>query len=226
MSIADTGSSGLARVLTPTLRKQCWGFMIGSALFALGSAPGFGQWAGASASNLAYFVGAWFFTAAGLIQLLMSGARTVPVAYGTGTMVRAEWLTAASQSLGTVLFNVSTTAAIAAHSVPAERHLVWSPDAGGSIAFLVSGAVAYVAYYRANGTNWAPRDSGWWSVQINWVGCVAFAVSAVGAYVTRTGVTVDTVVANVGTFIGALCFFFASLVVLPRRSSAGVGAGS
>ncbi|ROZ93722.1 hypothetical protein [Gordonia sp. OPL2] len=218
MSIADAPDRRLGVLLTPTLRKQCWGFMIGSALFALGAAPGFGHWAGAAASNLCYFIGAWFFTAAGLVQLLLSGDRTVAVPYGTGRMVRAEWLCAASQSLGTVLFNVSTTAAIAAHSIPAERHLVWSPDAGGSIAFLVSGVVAYVAFYRTTGTYWAPRQADWWSVQVNWIGCVAFAVSAIGAYITPAGVTVDTVIANVGTFVGALCFFVASLVVLPRRS--------
>ncbi|MAU81341.1 MAG: hypothetical protein CME34_05620 [Gordonia sp.] len=217
MSIADSGADRIGAALAPTLRKQCWGFMIGSALFALGSAPGFGQWAGAAASNICYFIGAWFFTTAGLIQLLRSGDRTAPVTYGTGRMVRAEWLTAASQSLGTVLFNVSTTAAIAAHSIPSQRHLVWSPDAGGSLAFLVSGAVAYIAYCRATGTNWAPRRADWWSVQINWIGCVAFGVSAVGAYITPDGVPVDATVATVGTFIGALCFFFASLVVLPRR---------
>lgn len=218
MTIADSPHSGLGRALTPTVSKQCWGFMIGSALFAIGSAPGFGSWAGASTSNLCYFVGAWFFTSAGLIQLLLSGDRTVTVDYGTGRMVRAEWLCAASQSLGTVLFNVSTTAAIGAHSIPAERHLVWSPDAGGSIAFLASGALAYVAYYRVNGTNWAPSQIAWWSTHINWIGCVAFGVSAVGAYITRDGVTVDNVIANTGTFIGALCFLIASLIVLPRRS--------
>ncbi|MDL9937704.1 hypothetical protein QSJ18_13190 [Gordonia sp. ABSL1-1] len=191
--------------------------MIGSALFALGSAPGFGQWAGASGSNICYFVGAWFFTYAGLIQLLRSGSRLVEVAYGTGRMVRAEWLTAVSQSLGTVMFNVSTTAAITAHTVAGQRHLVWTPDAGGSIAFLISGAVAYLAFYRANCTYWAPRRADWWSLQINWIGCVAFGVSAVAAYVTVTGVTVDAVLANTATFIGAVCFFLASAIVLPRH---------
>ena len=51
--------------LTPTLPKQCWGFMIGSALFALGSAPGLAHVMGAGFANSCYFVGAWFFTAAG-----------------------------------------------------------------------------------------------------------------------------------------------------------------
>ena len=179
--------------LTPTLTKQCWGFMIGSSLFALGSAPGFGSWAGASASNICYFVGAWFFTAAGFMQLLLSGAVSVPVPYAPGTMVRAEWLTAATQFVGTIMFNVSTTAALYAKSIPPKGHLVWNPDAGGSVVFLVSGVLAFVAYTHTD-TVLGPGSSGWWSVLVNFLGCVAFGVSAVGAYITTAGVTVDTAI--------------------------------
>jgi len=189
--------------------------MIGSFLFALGSAPGFGSWAGASASNICYFVGAWFFTAAALAQLLRSGAVTTPVPYGTGTMVRAEWLAAATQFIGTLMFNVSTTAALDAHSIPSQRHLVWSPDAGGSVFFLVSGALLVVAFTHTD-RFWRPSSRDWWSTQVNLLGCIAFGVSAVGAYITTAGVTVDTAIANWGTFIGALCFLIASAVVLPR----------
>ncbi len=67
MSIAASSPPRRSEIFIPTLNKQCWGgFMIGSALFALGSAPGFGSWAGGAATvNVCYFVGAWFFTAAG-----------------------------------------------------------------------------------------------------------------------------------------------------------------
>lgn len=205
-------------LLTPTLNKQCWGFMIGSALFALGSAPWIGIWMGAANANICYFIGAWFFTAAGLVQLLLSGAMTVPVDYAPGTMVRAEWLAAATQSFGTLMFNVSTSAALAAHTVPAEKHLVWAPDAGGSVAFLISGAFAIVAYWRVKKL-WNPSDSGWWATQINMLGCIAFGVSAVAAYITPDGNTIDNVLANSCTFVGAVCFFLSSLIVLPRRSA-------
>ena len=47
-------------------------------------------------------------------------------------------------------------------------------------------------------------------------GSVAFAVSAVGAYVSPvTGDFVSQFWANLGTLVGALCFFFAA--VLSRR---------
>ena len=114
-------------------------FIIGSALFALGSAPGFASAAGATASNLCYFVGAWFFTGAALVQLVRSGPMMTPVDYDPGKMFRAEWLAGSTQFFGTLLFNVSTTAALMAHTVKGEQHLVWNPDAGGSVAFLLSG---------------------------------------------------------------------------------------
>lgn len=47
---------------------------------------------------------------------------------------------------------------------------------------------------------------------------MAFGVSAVASYVTGAGVTVDAVVANAGTFVGAVCFFLASAVVLPKAA--------
>lgn len=203
------------RLLLPTLTKQCWGFMIGSALFGIGSAPWLGIWMGAANANICYFIGAWFFTGAALVQLVTSGAVTVPVTYAPGSMVRAEWLAASTQFFGTLLFNVSTAAALTAHTTSADKHLVWSPDAGGSVAFLVSGGFVLVAYAHVHGHFWNISDVDWWSGQINLLGCIAFAVSAVGAYVLPDGGSIDNVVANTGTFIGAVCFFVSSLIVLP-----------
>jgi len=224
-----TTSVGPRPFLVPTLTKQCWGFMIGSALFAIGSAPGFGSWAGASVANLLYFVGAIFFTAAGLAQLILSGAVSVPVSYAPGRMVRAEWLTAATQSFGTIMFNVSTTAALYARSRTAETEYVWNPDAAGSVAFLVSANLAFVAYARATSTWWDPGRIGWWSVVVNYLGCVAFGASAVGAFILPDGSAISSSLANGGTFVGALCFFVASLVVLPwwtRDRAAGAADGA
>ncbi|MCF8569124.1 hypothetical protein L5G32_02425 [Gordonia sp. HY002] len=47
-------------------------------------------------------------------------------------------------------------------------------------------------------------------------GCIAFAASAFGAFVLKTGATADALLANAGTFVGALFFLVASLMVLPR----------
>ncbi|WP_439029798.1 hypothetical protein [Gordonia terrae] len=208
-----------AGLLTPSLAKQCWGFMVGSSLFAVGSAPGLASLTGAGLPNLCYFVGAWFFTGAGFVQLVRSGSIADLRSSAPGSAIRAEWLSAATQSVGTILFNVSTTGALVAHTIWGDRHLVWTPDAGGSIAFLVSGALAFVGYARSSGRRRDIRDRDWWSVMINWIGCVAFGVSAVGAFVTPGGVTADAVLATTGTFVGAICFFLASMIVLPAQAS-------
>lgn len=190
--------------------------MIGSSLFAVGSAVAIWDLGSANLTNMLCFIGAWFFTAAGLMQTILSGAATVSVKYGAGRMFRAVWLAAAIQSVGTILFNVSTSAALTAHTVQAEERLVWNPDAGGSVAFLISAAFVYLAYFRERDTLWEPRQSGWWAAHINMIGCIAFGVSAVGAFVLSDGSAANTAVANWGTFIGALCFFFASAIALPQ----------
>lgn len=60
------------------------------------------------------------------------------------------------------------------------------------------------------------RSRDWLAGAINLIGCVAFGVSALAAFVRKSGVTVDEWLANFGTFIGALCFLVAALMVLPR----------
>ncbi len=187
-----------------TLTRQCWLFAIGSTLFAAGTAPGFASSAGAGAANVLCFIGSWFFTSAAWIQLVRSGPE--------GSV---EWYSAAVQFGGTVLFNVSTGASVWAHAVLAERRLVWAPDATGSLAFLVSAALGIVAVTASVG-RWVPTSRDWQAQWINMIGCIAFAASAAGAFVCKTGSTADEVLANLGTFLGALCFLTAALLVLPR----------
>jgi hypothetical protein len=187
-----------------TLTHQCWLFVIGSLCFATGTVPGFSALAGAGAANVACFVGSWFFTSAAWIQLVRSGPEG-----------SAEWLSAATQFAGTVLFNVSTGASVWAHAVLMERRLVWAPDATGSFAFLASAALGIVAVSAQVGY-WVPRSRDWQAQWVNMIGCLAFGASAVGAFVHETGTDADEGLANVGTFIGALCFLAAALIVLPR----------
>ncbi len=203
-------------LLVPTLTRQSWSFMIGSTLFAVGAAISIWDLGSANVTNILCFIGAWFFTAAGLMQTILSGRPMTEVPYGTGMMFRAVWLAAAIQSLGTILFNVSTGAALTAHTFQTEAKLVWNPDAGGSVAFLVSAVFVYIGYYRARNTLWEPSQSSWWAAHINMIGCIAFGVSAVGAFVLANNVVKDAALASWGTFIGALCFFLSSAIVLPQ----------
>jgi len=194
--------------LVATLRRQCWLFAIGSSLFAIATLPGSSAIAGAGLANLLCFIGSWFFTTAGWMQLVLSGPAP-----------RIGWLSAAAQFAGTILFNISTGSALWAHAVKPERRLVWAPDMTGSLAFLVSGVLGVVAVTAAVGIiELKSRD--WQAEWINMIGCVAFGVSALGAFVTKTGVTEDAVLANLGTFIGALCFLAAALMALPRQPRA------
>ncbi|WP_208107832.1 hypothetical protein [Leucobacter luti] len=198
------------------MTKQSWSFMIGSALFACGAAVSIWGLGSADATNVLCFVGAWFFTAAGLMQVVLSGNAVEPGNNAAGRMLNAAWLAAATQSFGTIMFNISTSAALTAKTVRAEERLVWSPDAGGSVAFLISAVFVYVAYYREHERLWDPQASGWWGAHINMLGCIAFAVSAAGAFISKTGSAADATLASWGTFSGALCFFLASMIALPQ----------
>ena len=135
--------------------------------------------------------------------------------------MRDEWSSAAVQFVGTVLFNVSTAAAVWAHAASDERRYVWAPDAAGSLAFLASGVIGMTAVAGAR----TLRRRQWWAAAVNLIGCIAFAVSAVAAHVSRAGMIADQRLANVGTFVGALCFLAAALIVMPRRTDEQPAAG-
>lgn len=187
-----------------TLRRQCYLFAVGSAFFAAATVPGFPAAAGSGAANALCFIGSWFFTAAAWMQLRLS-ERGI------------SWWSSAVQSAGTILFNISTGASVWAHTIHGERRFVWAPDATGSTAFLISGVLGVLVVGW-----WEPKSVDWQAEWINLLGCVAFGVSALAAFVTKTGVTVDERLANLGTFVGALCFLVAALRILPRDESGGV----
>jgi hypothetical protein len=190
-----------------TLTHQCWLFAIGSSLFATATAPGFYGLAGVLAANALCFAGSWFFTTAAWIQLVRSGPEW-----------SAEWLSAAMQFAGTVLFNVSTGSAVWAHAAIMERRLVWAPDATGSFAFLLSGALGIVAVSTELG-RWMPKAADWQAQWVNMIGCAAFGISTAGAFVRVSGIASNEALANLATFIGAICFFAAALLVLPRSQA-------
>lgn len=195
--------------LSPSLVTQCIGFMIGSAFFAIGAAPVLSDALGSGMCNRLFFIGSWFFTGAAFIQLLLSGSMR-----NKRGAIRALWLAASTQFVGTLLFNISTGAAINAETITQEVKYVWTPNAEGSAAFLISGFFALVVLMRS-GEIWGPPTKDWVSNWVNMLGCIAFGLSAIGAIVLPNGALHDAILANWGTFIGAICFFVASGVVLP-----------
>ena len=65
---------------------------------------------------------------------------------------------------------------------PSYNHLVWQPDALGSVCFLVAGYLAYVEV-AGRGLGRPPRSVEGVIVTVNLAGCVAFGISAVTGFV-------------------------------------------
>lgn len=194
------------------LRREAWGFAAGSLCFLVGALPPYAGAVGAVATGVTFVVGSAFFTAAAFVQLGLSGRR--PPRAGTPPADRWDWWSAAVQLVGTLCFNVSTTAAlVAAVKAPTALWVGWRPDAYGSVAFLVSSALAVLAT-RDRGHLWDTDARTW----LNMIGSVAFAASAVGAYVDpSTGTYLSAWWDDAGTLLGAVCFLAAAL--LSRRSA-------
>lgn len=197
------------------LRREAWGFAVGSACFFVGALPWYVEWLGVVAANLTFFIGSIFFTLAGFIQLSLSGRKTPHARMNRAD--RSDWWAAAIQFAGTLLFNISTGAALAAAIArPDAVGVGWRPDAWGSLAFLVASTLAVVAT-KDRGQLWDTDARTWHGTWLNLAGSVAFGASAVGAYVIpETGDFVSEFWANLGTALGAVCFFVAAL--LSRRT--------
>jgi hypothetical protein len=197
-------------------------FMVGSACFALGSAPFFSSVASAAVCGAIFFVGSLFFTSAGFSQFVQV-VNTPPrptrrlVAW---ELRRADWWAAVIQSIGTLWFNINTFNALRTGLTVQQQNLrIWTPDFIGSICFLVASELALIVVcHRAVCVQRASTD--WWIAAINLLGSIFFMASALAAFVLPdTGDLVDATLANTGTFLGALCFFWAArlLVVAEPR---------
>ncbi|MBV9681175.1 MAG: YrhK family protein [Solirubrobacterales bacterium] len=198
-------------------------FAIGSTCFLIGPFPGYVQLVGESADGVTFFVGSIFFTLGGGLQSWLAWPeRDAP---GGG---RAAWWSAVIQSAGTLFFNRSTFRAMStALSSSTYNRLVWRPDAFGSICFLVSGTIAYLASPR-RGFLPARGEPGWWQSAVNLLGCVFFGISAVAGYVVPSkGSVLDLAAANWNTSLGAACFLVCALATLhSKQPTAAEAAGA
>jgi hypothetical protein len=184
-------------------------FALGATCFLIGPFPGYAQLVGDSADAVTFFVGSILFTAGGGLQSLLAWAeRASPGG-------RAGWWAAIIQSAGTLFFNVTTYQAMHTALTSSEyNRLVWRPDWRGSICFLVSGAIAYLASPR-RGFVPVRSGAGWWQPLVNLLGCIFFGISAVAGYVVpSTGSMLDQAAANWNTSLGAACFLACALDTL------------
>lgn len=200
-------------------------FVLGASCFVVAPLPVFAEAAGPQADGAVFFVGSLFFTSAATLQWLetinadrgpesSAPPRTRWVAWEPR---RIDWWVSGVQLLGTLFFNVTTFRALTTTAEGATYdHVVWRPDAFGSICFLVSG---YLAYAEVAGgiTSRVPRTIEGAVVSVNLVGCLAFGVSAVAGFVLpSTGDPVSLAFTNVSTCAGALCFLVGAVLLLPE----------
>ena len=205
-------------------------FAIGSALFALGSVPGYANAVGVRWDTVTYFVGSLFFTSASFLCYREAVDAAPPeqnprhrrvFTYQPG---RIDWWATAIQFVGTLYFNVSTGVAMGTNlSAQTAHQHVWRPDAIGSACFLVASLLAWFEVCHAWAA-WRPRLWSWWITLLNLLGSVAFGVSAVASYVSPvTGGIRNAERANLGTLVGAVCFLIGAVLLLPERTETASG---
>ena len=216
----------MTRKLTSTM---AWLFAIGSTCFALGALPLYFNNVGASVAATTFFVGSLFFTSAGYLQYYLSinsegKARRLFAFQG----LISDGVASGIQLLGTLFFNISTFAALIANlSVHQENRLIWAPDLFGSIAFLISSAMAF-RLARQQTASEKSHGKLWWEGAVNLAGSVAFGLSALAAVVLpTTGEPLNLAIVNAGTFIGGVLFFVGAILVLetnePSTDPLGIG---
>jgi uncharacterized membrane protein YpjA len=174
--------------------------MVGSACFAIASIPGASSLSD-KATGAIYFLGSIFFTGAAAEQLRTTRESDRPD-------LIASWV----QLAGTIFFNLSTYNALDDRLSDRSTDLVvWTPDAFGSICFLVaSGIAAYAVRHADRRARWIGG--------LNLAGSVAFGLSAVAsAIVPDTGDAVNAAAASSWTLVGALGFLIAAFLLVPRK---------
>jgi predicted membrane protein len=204
------------------------GFALGSLCFALAAIAS--QWASAPrpAIGVTFFLGSILFTAASYVQFWevvnvergpihrRERRRLSPASWEPH---RIDWLAAAIQLAGTLFFNVSCFAGMRKGlDVKQEDLRVWTPDAFGSVCFLVASEAALAEVCgRWVCLRW--RSLTWRIVALNMLGSIAFGVAAVAALVQpSTSEPVSAAVDNAATAVGALCFLAGALMLIPEAA--------
>lgn len=206
-------------------------FALGASLFLVGAVVSLFPALAMDAASIGavYFAGSIPFTIAAYLQLFqaantrefLDGAlpkRHRPAIIGWRPR-DIGWMSCALQFAGTLLFNVSTFDAMGPTVSAAHTNLVvWAPDAAGSVLFLASGYLAYAETCHQH-LVWKPRGLSWWVTAANLIGCIAFMVSAVFAFVPARSPGFDAEgISTACTAAGAVGFLIGSVLMLPEAS--------
>jgi hypothetical protein len=210
-------------------------FSLGALLFMLGCllvlAPEIaGKWTlGPNTVNAVFFAGSIPFTTAAYLQLFQSANAGAFTVQGQPSPRRRlvfgwrpheiGWLGCALQFAGTLLFNINTFDAMLPGMDWLQQDLViWGPDFVGSILFLASGYLAFTETCHKHWA-WKPGNLSWWITFINFLGCVAFMIAAVFAFVPPSAPEFDAaIISVVFTLVGGACFLVGSLLMLPETT--------
>lgn len=202
-------------------RAMSWFFGIGATGFALGSLPFYYQNLPAGLVAATFFVASIFFTSGGYTQYYLSinTDDTSPrVLFRLGGLSR-DGMASIIQLAGTLFFNISTFVPLLGDlSTTQTDRAVWSPDAFGSVAFLVSSIISVQIARSGSVTDIRVAVA-------NLMGSVAFGISAIAAFVLpRTDEMISVEAVNLTTFIGAVLFLVGAIMAYPRdRKLVGTG---
>jgi len=210
-------------------------FVIGGSLFSLGALLAQLGVGTPRAIDVTYLVGGVFFSLGGYSSVLQ--AVNTPSLVDEGGTLRSErwrwwanlphnlgWLSATVLFVGTLSFAVSLVAAFAEGlTVRQENTWIWLPDILGCLCFLASGHLAWLEVCHGR-MGIRVDDLGWWVVFVNQVGSWLFFLAGLAAYVRpATSESVNTAVANWGTFLGAACFVAGGVLQAFERPSRDAG---
>lgn len=200
-----------------------WHFISGSWFVLVGSPYVY-------AVDLIFFTGSIFFTSAGYSQYYqaINAPETLDEKgrslagqkrrYFGWQPHRLDFWATLPQFLGTLAFNVSTFMAFVNVAWLGYDILVWVPDYVGSILFLVSGTAAVLEFCHRFWC-WQLNNLTWWITIINFIGCVAFMISAFAAFVRPNPVFSQLATwANIFTLVGAVCFFVGAYLMWPEMA--------
>ncbi|PCI05190.1 MAG: hypothetical protein COB78_00805 [Hyphomicrobiales bacterium] len=183
-------------------------FMIGAALFALGCVLYLAAIEHELILDSVFFVGSLFFTSAAYCQFHQSrnGNKTV-------------FYSALSQFFGTLMFNMNTFDAFFDLGWMEQDLLIWTPNILGSILFQISGCLAMKDLCK-RWWCWNFQSISWWIGVINFVGCVAFLLSAILSFVMPVPIpAIFAIWATVLTLLGACCFFIGAFLMWPEMAA-------
>ncbi|MDO9045030.1 MAG: hypothetical protein Q7U35_06960 [Methanobacteriaceae archaeon] len=203
-------------------------FAIGALFFGLGSFPPYHSLVGNFYNCLTFFIGSLFFTSAAFLQYLetINSPHQPPGQKFKENFHllsleprRIDWWSSVVQLIGTLFFNMNTLESMhESLSMSQIDHMVWYPDIFGPICFLIASGLVWIEVGHSL-LSWNPHSISWRIAFLNLLGSMAFGLSAISAYVMpATGLPKNEFLVASGTFIGAVCFFIAAILLLPERT--------